>query len=73
MNTKPYGWTVEKMVTQDRAERVALRLFNAEYHDDDCKNETGREGLPCSICAANNARWIERVAQVRSALISAFR
>lgn len=66
------AWTPDKMITVERAEAVAKALFPHEEHHGDCRNETGREGEPCSICAANNAAWLSRVAEVRDAMLTAF-
>lgn len=68
-----YEWTIEKMVTQDRAECVAFELFRDEYASgNDCRNETGREGQSCRICTRRNSEWAARVAQVRAAMVKAF-
>lgn len=65
--------SLERMVTIDRAESMACQLFPDEYHDgSDCKNEKGREGQPCNICASSREQWLNRVQQVRDAMIKAF-
>lgn len=67
------SWHVGCMVTQDRAIAVAVRLYPDEIADgSDCKGEIGREGEPCRICAAKNTNWIERVREVRAAMLAAF-
>lgn len=64
---------VERMVTVKRAEYVARSLFPYEFADGgDCRAEHGREGQSCRICADRNARWQDRVASVRDAMIKAF-
>lgn len=66
--------TVENMVTVSRAEIVARKLFPLDYHDGhDCRGEYDRDGQPCGICAAQRRDWLARVAEVRAAMIEAFR
>lgn len=65
---------LERMVTEGRAVTVARKLFPEEYSDgSDCRNEFGRIGESCRICIAKNAAWDKRVAEVRAAMIEAFR
>lgn len=62
---------VTDMVTEARAERVALALFPGEHHDGtDCGSDP--EGAPCRICEAQRADWLRRVAEVRAAMVAAF-
>jgi hypothetical protein len=69
----PKSWHVGCMVTQDRAIMTARALFPHEVANGaDCQKEVGREGLACRICAARNQAWIERVRQVRAAMMGAF-
>lgn len=61
------------IVTQGRAAKVAYRLFADEATDgSDCRQEIGRIGEPCRVCASRNEAWSERVRQVRLAMIEAF-
>ena len=69
-----YTWTIDKMVTEKRARAIARRLFPDDYADgSDCRNEYGRRGEPCRVCAERNAAWQDRIAQVRAAVMDAFR
>lgn len=64
---------VERMVTIQRAERVARALFPGDWSDgSDCLNEQGREGMPCRICGHRNRHWQDRVTEVRAAIMEAF-
>lgn len=65
-------WTPDKMITLSRAAHVARLLFPGEYHVLDCRNEIGREGHPCRVCAAANLHWAEKVNEVRAAMFDAF-
>lgn len=66
-------WHKGLMVTQRRAIAVAKALFPDEAaNGTDCRAEIGREGEPCRACADANAQWVERVRQVRQAMIDAF-
>ncbi len=66
--------TLDRMVTERRAEIIARELFAADYHaGGDCRAEIGREGLPCGICLSQRAAWLERVATVRAAVQKGFR
>lgn len=66
--------TLERMVTEDRAALVARLLFASDYSDGgDCRDEVGRKGEPCNVCAERNRAWDARVAEVRAAMIEAFR
>ena len=48
---------------------LAKLLFPEDFHDGiDCRDEVGREGLPCSICADRAQHWNERVQRVDGAL-----
>lgn len=65
---------LERMITAGRAEKFARLLFPDEIHSgDDCRAEIGREGQPCSICAMQAEAWEKRKADVRAAMIEAFR
>jgi hypothetical protein len=66
------AWTPDKMITPARVTHVARKLFGNEFHEGDCKSEVGREGEPCSICAAQNATWKARLTAVRRAMFEAF-
>lgn len=66
------AWTIDKMITPGRVKAVALELFRDDFHEGDCRNEYGREGQPCRVCAENNRRWQERLDQVRTAMVMAF-
>ena len=68
----PYVWTPDKMITPQRVKHVARRLFASDEHEGDCRNEIGREGQPCSICAAMNATWAKRLDATRRAMFEAF-
>lgn len=62
------------IVSQKRAIIVARILFPDEVrHGEDCRQESEREGQPCRCCAHLNKAWIERVRQVRAAMMEAFR
>lgn len=59
------------IVSQDRAIKVASLLFRSEVRDgSDC----GMGGdQSCPICRDANQVWIERVREVRAAMMEAFR
>lgn len=64
---------LDRMVTEQRATTAARLLFPDDYHDgSDCRNEYGREGLPCRYCAEQRSNWLARVDQTRSAIKAAF-
>lgn len=63
-------WHMGCMITQQRAIAVATILFPDEVADgSDCRNEYGREGQPCRACADRNEAWVQRVRQVRLAMM----
>lgn len=64
-----------RMMTIERAERVARALTPAwEIADgSDCRAEIDHLGEPCRICADWNANWQRRIAEVRAAMLEAFR
>lgn len=65
---------LERMVTLARAETVTRALFPFDYYDGhDCRKEVGREGQPCRICAAQRRDWLDKVAEVRAAMMEAFK
>lgn len=65
---------VGRIVTRRRAVLVAARLFPDDVADGaDCRAETGREGMPCRVCASRNREWLRRVASTRLAMMAAFR
>ncbi len=62
------------MITQERAIYVASKLFPDDMTDgSDCKNESGRVGEPCNVCADKNKQWSDRVREVRAAMMGAFK
>ena len=65
-------WTPNKMITSKRVYHVAISLFPDDFHEGDCKNEHGRIGEPCSICAEQNAVWKGKLMAVRRAMFEAF-
>lgn len=70
----PKSWHIGCLVTQNRAIRVARKLFAEEIADgSDCRAEIGREGEPCRLCAERNELWTNRVREVRAAMIEAFK
>ena len=67
---------LERMVTKDRARQVAANLFPGDFVNDptfNCHKEHGREGQLCRICEERNQQWKDRIAQVREAMVQAFR
>ena len=67
-------WHIGLMVTQRRAALVAARLFPEEIATGtNCCAETGNEGSPCGFCDERNKSWENRIRQVRSALMEAFK
>lgn len=65
-------WTPDKMITLKRATYVARKLFPEDFHEGDCLSEIGREGQPCTMCAAANTAWQGRIKQTRATLFGAF-
>lgn len=65
-------WTMDKMITPKRVEIVASLLFPDDVHTGDCRNEHGKIGEPCAICASLNTAWTDRQEQVRQAMFRAF-
>src|SRR5688500_15774081 len=54
------------------AETIARLLFPGAVHDgSDCRNEIGREGQPCRICAASAEEWANTIEKVKAALLAA--
>lgn len=67
-------WHMGLMITQDRAIAVATKLFPFDVADgSDCRAEHGRKGEPCNVCADRNKAWSERVREVRTAMMEAFK
>lgn len=66
-------WHKGLMVTQSRAIAVATALFPSEVADgSDCRAQYDRVGEPCLVCADRNQAWINRVREVRAAIMAAF-
>jgi hypothetical protein len=62
------------IISQRRAIVATRLLFPSDIADGgDCRAEHGREGESCRVCAENNLRWTERVRQVRTAMMEAFK
>jgi hypothetical protein len=50
-------------------ETVARRLFPDDvFEEQDCRQEVGREGQTCRVCAEFRQRWLDRIDEVRKAL-----
>lgn len=65
-------WQPSDMITDQRVDSLARSLFPDDFHEGDCMNESGREGLPCSVCAERNALWLERKDKTKRAMFRAF-
>ena len=72
MPSKPDPF-LEKMITQERAARVTKRLFPDEVPDPQLRCSGEPDGSPCRICEAAHVEWMARIAQVRAAMMEAFR
>lgn len=55
---------------RSKAKALARELFPADVHDGaDCRDEAGREGEPCRVCADLAREWDATVWRVYEALI----
>lgn len=72
MSATRKAWTPDKMFTRSRVTFVAKELFPDDYHVGDCRDEAGRPGEPCNICARANELWATRVEDTRRAMFKAF-